>query len=119
MLVQGSCCWLAAYTADTQIQSSTAQVDVRVLKEDLWSSLQQLEPDATCGPAPADPSDASQPAKSFQEVISSMEAASSGQQQAEVSVHLCFICMLHLANEHGLHITGVPTLDSMSVALAQ
>ena len=97
-------------------------MDVRVLKEDLWSSLQQLEPDAASSPAPADPSDSSQPAKSFQEVISNMEAASAasnGRQQAEVSVHLCFICMLHLANEHGLHITGVPTLDSMSVALAQ
>ena len=32
------------------------------------------------------------------------------------SVHLCFICALHLANEHGLRITGVPTLDRLEIS---
>jgi condensin complex subunit 2 len=33
----------------------------------------------------------------------------------DLSVHVCFICVLHLANEHALRITGVPGLDSMAI----
>eukprot|EP00854_Cymbomonas_tetramitiformis_P002543 gene2543-3295_t len=33
----------------------------------------------------------------------------------DLSVHLCFICMLHLANENGLAITGAPSLEDMQV----
>ena len=31
------------------------------------------------------------------------------------AVHLCFICVLHLANEHGLAIQGTPTLDHLAI----
>ena len=34
----------------------------------------------------------------------------------DLSIHLCFICVLHLANENGLAISGVPTLDCMLVS---
>ena len=114
-------CCISTQTKAVRVQVDAAQVDVRVLKEDLWSSLQQLEP-AAASPLDADePAETSQSGMSFQQVISNMDAANSSpndrQQQGEVSVQLCFICMLHLANEHGLQITGVPTLDSMSVVL--
>ena len=33
----------------------------------------------------------------------------------DLSVHICFICLLHLANEHSLHITGAPSLDSIAI----
>ena len=95
-----------------------------MLKEDLWSSLQQLEPETCSTSSPAAPvaddaSQDSQPGLSFQDVIFHMQSTgSSASSQPEVSVHLCFICMLHLANEHGLQITGVPALDSMNVSLA-
>ena len=97
------------------------QVDVRVLKEDLWSSLHKLEPGAASSPDADEPAESSRSELSFQQVIANMDVASSSsddrQQQGEVSVQLCFICMLHLANEHGLQITGVPSLDSMTVVL--
>lgn len=32
------------------------------------------------------------------------------------AVHLCFICVLHLANEHGLVIKSVPTLDQLLIS---
>ena len=32
------------------------------------------------------------------------------------AVHLCFICVLHLANEHGLVINGVPELDQLHIS---
>ena len=92
-----------------------------MLKEDLWSSLQLLEPEAVSAPlaAATNPGCSLQPGLSFQNVISNMDslAAASQLQQPDVSVHLCFICMLHLANEHGLQITGVPSLDRMSVVM--
>ena len=31
-------------------------------------------------------------------------------------VHLCFICVLHLANEHGLVVRAVPTLDQLLIS---
>jgi condensin complex subunit 2 len=34
----------------------------------------------------------------------------------DLSVHLCFICVLHLANEHGLVIKGVPELDRLEIS---
>lgn len=36
-------------------------------------------------------------------------------QLGDLSVHLCFICILHLCNEHGLAVTGVKSLDSLTV----
>jgi len=32
------------------------------------------------------------------------------------AVHLCFICVLHLANEHGLVIRSVPELDRLLIS---
>ena len=32
------------------------------------------------------------------------------------AVHLCFICVLHLANEHGLVIQPVPELDRLLIS---
>ena len=34
----------------------------------------------------------------------------------DISVHLCFICLLHLANEHGLELTNQGHLDKLSVS---
>lgn len=33
-----------------------------------------------------------------------------------LAVHLCFICVLHLANEHGLVIRSVPELDRLHIS---
>lgn len=35
----------------------------------------------------------------------------------EVSPHLCFICLLHLANEHGLRIQDNPDMDDLKIHL--
>lgn len=47
-----------------------------------------------------------------------MEKALFGAREAlvrDLSVHVCFICVLHLANEHGLRITGVSSLDQLEI----
>lgn len=35
----------------------------------------------------------------------------------DISPHLCFICVLHLANEHGLSIHGCADLDDLRIHL--
>lgn len=35
---------------------------------------------------------------------------------ARPAVHLCFICVLHLANEHGLVVRSVPQLDQLLIS---
>lgn len=35
----------------------------------------------------------------------------------DISPHLCFICLLHLANEHGLSIHGSADLEDLSIQL--
>jgi condensin complex subunit 2 len=37
----------------------------------------------------------------------------------EISPHLCFICLLHLANEHGLSIRGCAGLNDLSIHFPQ
>lgn len=34
---------------------------------------------------------------------------------SDLSVHMCFICVLHLANEHGLAIEGQQSLDELKI----
>lgn len=55
---------------------------------------------------------------SFKQVLAAFpndcRAASSVQ---DISPHLCFICLLHLANEHGLWIQGSANLDDLSIHL--
>jgi condensin complex subunit 2 len=35
----------------------------------------------------------------------------------EISPHLYFICLLHLANEHGLTLHDRPTLDEIDICI--
>ena len=92
------------------------QVDVRALKEDLWSSLQELDPSSSVSPDSDDDSPTPSASLSFQDAISRVDTGTAAE-TGDVSVHLCFICLLHLANEHGLQILGTPQLDDMSVML--
>ena len=36
---------------------------------------------------------------------------------SDISPHLCFICLLHLANEKGLSIQSYPNLDDLAICL--
>jgi hypothetical protein len=45
-------------------------------------------------------------------------AGASGEREGGVSVHLAFICLLHLANEHGLALKNSEgRLDSLDILL--
>jgi len=100
----GCCCWWLL-----------VQVDVKALKDLLWDSLvdanssksQALDaaPGVTCSPVIP-----------FQDVIKTMPDHSAAGSMEDVSVHMCFICLLHLANEKGLVIKAKEDLCTLTVS---
>ncbi len=82
---------------------SAKVVDVRALKTTLWDGLERGgEADAS--------------SMSFASLLQSVTPECGAGAVEDVSVHMCFICVLHLANEHGLAIKGVPSLDELHVS---
>lgn len=80
------------------------QVDVRALKELLWHST-RFDQEHSHGRD-----------VSFQDLIADVPSHSAAGKAEDLSVHLCFICLLHLANEHGLAISGTESLDQLVVS---
>ena len=89
-------------------------MDVRALKEVIWECTQQLGKPR--GQESSQPSPAVAQLVSFQDLLSRLRGGKAGRLE-DLSVHLAFICVLHLANEHGLAVTGAATLDAMTVSL--
>ena len=71
------------------------QVDVRKLKAACWSGMEDIIPEDGSNGA----------VTQFQNVLDRVPSRMPAQQMPEVSIHLAFICALHLANEHTLKIT--------------
>lgn len=82
------------------------QVDVKALKDALWAAIQDVgahqQQRQSQSPLP------------FEALLSHVAAAGGGD---GVSVHLCFICLLHLANEHGLELHDAADLTTLTVTL--
>lgn len=79
------------------------QVDVKALKELMWSGLNTV--------AVGSKNDCID----FDQVLATVPSDNPAGRVEDLSVHLCFICMLHLANEHGLQIQGTEGLDALSI----
>ena len=54
---------------------------------------------------------------SFRHLLSTFPAECQAAAPEDISPHLCFICLLHLANEHGFSIHDCPTLDDLRICL--
>ena len=92
---------------DINYDKTSRQVDVKKLKEALWASLQnESGGDESFEESPQD----------FQGVLdrmgNSMEAAG---KKEDISVHVSFICLLHLANENTLKIEDCPSMDRLLI----
>eukprot|EP00899_Mesostigma_viride_P029495 jgi/Mesvir1/9730/Mv12196-RA.1 len=85
------------------------QVDVRALKQVLWESLQRA---ASMQPQEGT---AAEQGLSFQQLLRGFQQPCPAGMLQDISVHLCFICVLHLANEHGLAIVDRPDLTELYV----
>ncbi|XP_042949007.1 condensin complex subunit 2-like isoform X4 [Carya illinoinensis] len=95
---------------EVQYDKTSKQVDVHSLKETLWEHIQEScevpESQKVC-----------KETISFRQLLSSFPVDCRAAAPEDISPHLCFICLLHLANEHGLNIRGSPSLDDLSIHL--
>lgn len=54
---------------------------------------------------------------SFKHVLATFPNECRAAVPKDISPHLCFICLLHLANAHSLSIYDCPTLDDLTIHL--
>ncbi|KAK1423959.1 hypothetical protein QVD17_19270 [Tagetes erecta] len=89
---------------EVEYDKTSKQVDVQALKETLWSSMQETQETKTL---------------SFKNLLTSFPTEKKPKAASVdiISPHLCFICVLHLANEHGLSIIGCADLDDLTINL--
>ncbi|XP_038900339.1 condensin complex subunit 2 [Benincasa hispida] len=91
---------------EVQYDKKSKQVDVQALKETLWSHLQESRTDAQ----------GEDETVSFKQIIATFpDDCRAAQTINDISPHLCFICLLHLANEHGLRIIGSDHLNDLTI----
>ncbi|KAL3652634.1 hypothetical protein CASFOL_002315 [Castilleja foliolosa] len=96
---------------EVQYDKTSKQVDVHALKETLWDHIQKSNQNSVEDEVPNGNI-------SFKQVLSSFpDGCTASASLNDISPHLCFICLLHLANEHGLRIIGCPSLDDLSIHL--
>ena len=90
------------------------QVDVRSLKELMWNGIQAVL--AQRGGISTEDNDGDDDVIEFSDILASVPAMNGAGRLEDLSIHLCFICVLHLANEHGLAVKGVPELNRMLIS---
>ncbi|KAK4484375.1 hypothetical protein RD792_006954 [Penstemon davidsonii] len=115
---------------EVHYDKASKQVDVHALKQILWDHVQKLNQisvqtkhiEGVCAFYSLInehfQEEAPEEVISFKQVLSDFpdECRAAGSLN-DISPHLCFICLLHLANEHGLSIRDYPSLDDLSIHL--
>lgn len=91
---------------------TSKQVDVHVLKKTLWGSMQDF-----WRRAEMEHDEKPETIMSFKGLLSSLPPDCPAAAPEDISVHLCFICVLHLANEHCLSIRDCPNLDELCIQI--
>lgn len=104
------------------------RVDVKLLKDNLWKSIKQepsMQDSASSGTAEsASPTEDKQKSptpeikteKTFTEVVKTMGSMYRPEEKKDLSTSFCFICLLHLANEHGLSIESDENYEDLRIA---
>jgi condensin complex subunit 2 len=104
-------------TEGVRVQAKYARhvkhVDVLSLKAGVWRELQRAAPPPAAPPDGA-AAQAEPPGVQFQDVVRGLRSGDGGA-VADLSVHLCFICLLHLANENELTVKSTPAMDELVV----
>ncbi|KAE8684642.1 Condensin complex subunit 2, putative isoform 2 [Hibiscus syriacus] len=96
--------------------TTSKQVDVQALKETLWDQILQSQ-ETSSGPEALTALLLSpEETLSLKHLLASFPAdCKAAATTREISPHLCFICLLHLANEHGLCIHGRPNMEDLAI----
>ncbi|KAG8051727.1 hypothetical protein GUJ93_ZPchr0001g31443 [Zizania palustris] len=95
---------------DIQYDKVSKQVDVHALKEVLWNHIHTSSEtdDLQEGEDKESP-------LCLSKVLQDLPGCNADAADAEISPHLYFICLLHLANEHCLTLRDRPTLDEIDI----
>ena len=101
------------------------RVDVKLLKDNLWKGIQkEIDTKETVqqeSPEEENPEEEApvkeEPPKevTFGNIVKNVLNMYNIDQAKDISTSFCFICVLHLANEHGLKINSNETHDSLSI----
>lgn len=95
---------------EVSYSKAAKQVDVKALKELMWRGI-NMAAHARQEQGIENPRDDI----TFADVLSTVPEENQAGRLEDLSVHLCFICVLHLANEHGLVVKGVPELNQLII----
>ncbi|KAG0459735.1 hypothetical protein HPP92_022863 [Vanilla planifolia] len=87
---------------DIQYDKVSKQVDVHALKESLWTHIQETVEEKEVS-------------VSMKQVLQRYHRSFSEDAEKDISPHLFFICLLHLANEHCLTLHHHPSLDDVDI----
>lgn len=96
------------------------RVDIKLLKDNLWKGIKQ-ESEKTPAPEPQDPEDPEKPdppiktEKQFADLVDDIGKMYSNEERKDLSTSFCFICLLHLANEHGLDVLNTEAFDDLRI----
>ncbi|XP_027348230.1 condensin complex subunit 2 [Abrus precatorius] len=94
---------------EVQYDKTSKQVDVQALKITLWDHVQE---------SVKLPFQGQKDTVSFRSILADFPSeCNAAANISDISPHLCFICLLHLANEKGLSIQSFPNLDDLAVRL--
>ncbi|WJX43909.1 hypothetical protein P8452_30953 [Trifolium repens] len=95
---------------EVQYDKTSKQVDVQALKVTLWDHVQAYDK--------LPPVQGQEEIVSFRNLLANFPGdCNAAANISDISPHLCFICLLHLANEKGLSIQSFPNLDDLSIRL--
>eukprot|EP00850_Spirogloea_muscicola_P018375 SM000168S02574 [mRNA] locus=s168:81286:85109:+ [translate_table: standard] len=105
---------------DIHYARASKQVDVKALKETLWTKLQKMTPDPIADEGDGEVVNEGEIVQqgeglSFRSLLQQLPEDCSAAPLEDISVHLCFICMLHLANENNLHISSSSDMSDLCI----
>jgi len=84
------------------------RVDVKLLKDNLWKSIKHETREKT-------PGEEKEETKTFKNVVDVIGEMYRPDEKKDLSTSFCFICLLHLANEHGLSIESTAMHDDLVI----
>lgn len=91
------------------------RVDVKLLKDNLWKSIKtELLSSRGADEDKTDETKAEE-TRTFRGVVDVIGGMYRPEEKKELSTSFCFICLLHLANEHGLSIESTETQDDLVI----
>ncbi|KAK6459358.1 condensin complex subunit 2/barren [Scheffersomyces xylosifermentans] len=91
------------------------RVDVKLLKDNLWSSIKKEQETNTDIESGQNNESEKKPVKTFGNLVASVSNMYGAEQRKDLSTSFCFICILHLANEHGLSISANENHDDLEI----